>query len=190
MSYFKSYESRGVGAIAAADLGDDVAPIAPRSPALQARLIMSRRAVSARLPQYPFTVGIRGQVLPQPRRIDLVVSRIPTYSSDFRKPLSTRVLVPVIEYPGAGTTYSGLLPGDPPAMQPAIYPQQGVLSTANIPPRAVPALAAADAAADRAAEAELQTAAITDSPAKKPNYLLYGGIAAAALGAWWLLGRK
>ncbi len=186
MSYVKSYESRGLGAVAARDM----APSAPRTPALQARLIMSRRAISAGLPRYPFTVGVRGQTLAQPKRSDLIVSKVPSPSNNFAAPLSRPVLVPVIERPGAGTTYSGLLPGNPRATQPPIYPLPAALSTANIPPRAIPALSAVDAASDRAAEADLQAAAITDAPAKRHNYLLYGGIAAAALGAWWLLGRR
>lgn len=189
MSYFKSYESRGLGAVAARDL----APSVPRTPAQQARqqaLIMSRRATSAGLPKYPFTVGVRGQVLPQSQRLDRLVSQIPSYSSNFYKPLSRPVLVPVIERPGAGTTYSGVLPGNPPALQPAIYPRPAVMSAANTPPRLVPAQTSIDGATDAAAEADLQSAALTVGPVTKPNYLLYGGIAAAALGAWWLLGRR
>lgn len=179
MSYVKTVESRGVGAIAAADLGDDVAA-APRTPAQQVRLSMSRRAPGARGPVYPFTVGVRGRVLPQPRRVDLAFARVPSPSLNFAAPLSRPVLVPVVERPGAATTYSGVVPGAPPAMSTQVRVPTRMMSPSESPRGLVDLPGpAADLGAEAAASA----------PVKKRPYLLYGGIAAAALGALWLLGR-
>lgn len=184
MSYVKTTESRGVGAIAATDMaGDDrfapAAPTAPRTPAQQIRLTMSRRAPGARMPTFPFTVGVRGTVLPQPKRVDFSVARVPAPSLNFAAPLSRPAIVPVIEYPGAATTYSGLVPGKPPATVPQISAPSRVMTPAESPRGFVDVPAPT---VDLGAE-------VTPSK-KRSNLLVYGGIAAAALGAWYLLRRR
>jgi hypothetical protein len=130
------------------------------------------------MPTYPFTVGVRGKVLPQPHRVDFSVARVPAPSLDFTKPLSRPAIVPVVEYPGAATTYSGLVPGNPPATVPRISAPARVMTPAESP-RGFVDVPAIDLGAEAAPAAK-----------KRPNYLLYGGLAAAALGAWYLLRRR
>jgi hypothetical protein len=147
------------------------------TPAQQVRLMMSTRALGT--PRYPFVVGVKGVTLPQPRRTDYAIARVAAPSQNYGAALTKTVIVPVVETPGAGTTYSGTMPGSPPPTLKRVTAPFAMMSTANTP-RGVSSL-------PDLADAPVLTATADPAPPKQRKLLVYGGIAAAALGAWWLL---
>lgn len=99
----------------------------------------------------------------------------------------------LVSNPGAGVTEAGLVEGTPPASSTPINVAPVGYSAAWTPggPTLRTAQAKADAARDAADEAALQAMMIEKGLKSKPNYLLYGGIAAViAVGAWWYLRRN
>lgn len=159
-------------------------------------------------PRLSFSTTLRTP-LPTPTR-----TVVPSYQAPLRTTLPVaptvggervvRTVPPVVEHPGAGTTYAGTVPGSPPppqAYEPPPFPgNTGVVgpTVVNQVPWSAswtpsgPTLSTAQAKADAAAAARdtMNEAEISMTMVPKTNYLLYGGIAAAVLVGGYFLWKR
>lgn len=204
-SYVYEDQSRGVGAVAAHDLG--AISRASGSPVRSIHQLRSARKAPAQVlarrkrgkPAKWFTAGRVGRLLSQPRKVVQVTATVPARGgavvADTR---TTDISESVItSRPGANTKPAALFEGEPPATEDetsvttgAKYSAAWTPSGATLKRASRQYNAAIDAAAEAArGEAELAVPQIT--PAKKTRKLLIiGGLGVGALALIYILTRK
>ena len=189
MSYINGKESRGLGAVAALDMArrpirkpirKPARPTVRVSPSAMTQLIASVRSMGT--PKAPFVSGQKGWSLAPTTRSDLAITTIPSPNPNYAAPQSKDVMVPLIESAGAGTVSAGLMTGPAPSSivgRPLSVPTRE-MSTAESPRGLV----------DESTPELPATASPSLIPPAYRKLAVYGGLAAAALGAWWLLRRR
>lgn len=200
-SYVYGKESRGIGAIAAQDLGGMLSATRVYSTPTKATVPTSFLAREVRGAIAKPWSPRQGVSLSPPKKNviagALVAKRRPPIAPAVVGDQETtqRKTVVVIERPGAATVPAGVIEGSPPATAEAIKVKEAAYSAAQSPsgPTIVSAVAKKNAAIDAAVEADRQEAEFVVPTVSTPavdntmrNVLLIGG----GVALFWLLTRR